>query len=72
MAEDVTVGRLELLGRRAFLPDIEIIQKEYLEGNPGSFFGRLHTSPPTDSSISADVCFGFGHAAFSTRVTYIQ
>jgi hypothetical protein len=28
MAEDVTVGRLELLGRRAFIPDREIIQKE--------------------------------------------
>jgi hypothetical protein len=27
MAEDVTVGRLELLGRRAFIPDIENIQK---------------------------------------------
>jgi hypothetical protein len=37
MAEDVTVGRLELLGRRAFIPDIEIIQTEYIEGYPEFF-----------------------------------
>jgi hypothetical protein len=34
MSEDVTVCRLELLGRRAFIPDVEIIQTEYIEGYP--------------------------------------
>jgi hypothetical protein len=41
MAEDVTVGRLELLGRRAFIPDIEIIQTEHIEGNPAGLRIRI-------------------------------
>jgi hypothetical protein len=71
MAEDVTVGRLELLGKRAFLRDIEIIQKEYLHrGISWALYGVSIFYPSTASFMSSHVCFGFGHTAFSTKVTY--